>query len=67
MKTSTEIVGLGIELSEYDRGELMRAAHDTPYTTRQLLDRLLAMHTANLHEDLKLVLSDLEEESEETE
>jgi hypothetical protein len=50
-----------LEFDEIDLRAIMEESEATPFTTRQVLDRLVATYNANFENDIIDALKDLEE------
>ena len=50
-----------LELTDGDLGTILKTAHPSKFTTRQLLDRMVGIWNANFEQDAHDALADLEE------
>jgi hypothetical protein len=63
MKVVATSDGLSLVFTQMEQGRIMKAAHPTPFTTRQIVERLAACHSANLDSDLQDMIDTLTEEN----
>lgn len=62
MKVVATQDGVVIKLTDIDVGTLMKLAHDTPFSTRAVLETMVQVWSANFYEDTKSAIEIMDEQ-----